>query len=238
MERLQKVISNSGYCSRRKAEDLITNGKVKVNGQIIRELGIKVKGNDMIEIEGEVLKKEDKEYIILNKPRGVVTTVSDEKNRKTVLDLINTDKRLYPVGRLDYDTTGLVFLTNDGDLTNLITHPKNGIEKEYIAKVSGILNNEAIQPLKKGIVIEGKKTAPAKVKIKKIDKKNNTSMVQMIIHEGRNHQVKKMFEAIGYDVIKLKREKLAFLTIEGLKSGEYRHLTIKEVKKLYNECNK
>ena len=238
MERLQKVISNSGYCSRRKAEDLITNGKVKVNGQIIRELGIKVKGNDMIEIEGEVLKKEDKEYIILNKPRGVVTTVSDEKNRKTVLDLINTDKRLYPVGRLDYDTTGLVFLTNDGDLTNLITHPKNGIEKEYIAKVSGILNNEAIQPLKKGIVIEGKKTAPAKVKIKKIDKKNNTSMVQMIIHEGRNHQVKKTFEAIGYDVIKLKREKLAFLTIEGLKSGEYRHLTIKEVKKLYNECNK
>ena len=237
MERLQKVIANSGYTSRRKAEELIIKGKVKVNDNIVTELGLKVNLNDKIEIEGTILGKEDKVYILLNKPRGVVTTVSDDKHRKTVLDLIETDKRVYPVGRLDYDTTGVLLLTNDGDLTNLLTHPKNNIEKVYIAKVEGIIKGEHIHKLSYGIMIDGVKTSKAKVKLRKVDYKKNTSMVELIIHEGKNHQVKKMFEVIGFEVIKLKREKFAFLDLKGLNSSEYRYLTPKEVKKLYNLKN-
>lgn len=234
MERLQKVIANSGYCSRRKAEELIENGKVKVNGKTINTLGFKVDGNDEIMINNKIITREEKEYILLNKPRGVVTTTNDEKNRKTVLDLINTDKRLYPVGRLDYDTTGVLLLTNDGELTNLLIHPKNQIDKVYIAKVEGFFDKESLLKLQKGVIIDNKKTAKSKVKLKKYDKKTNTSIVEITIHEGRNHQVKKMFEAVGFSVIKLKREKFAFLNVNNLKSGEYRYLSIKEVKQLYS----
>ena len=156
MERLQKVIANSGYCSRRKAEELIKNGKVMVNGKKIEELGFKVDGNDIITVENKILKKENKEYILLYKPRGVVTTTSDEKGRKTVLDLIETNKRLYPVGRLDYDTSGLLLLTNDGELTNILIHPKNEIDKVYIAKINGIMNGFEIKTLEKGVLIDGK----------------------------------------------------------------------------------
>ena len=145
MERLQKVIANSGYCSRRKAEELIVQEKVKVNNVLVTELGTKVSGNDTITVEGKTLTKEDKEYILLYKPRGVVTTTSDDKKRKTVLDLIDTDKRLYPVGRLDYDTTGVLILTNDGELTNLLIHPKNNVDKVYIAKIKGILSGKKIK---------------------------------------------------------------------------------------------
>ena len=147
MERLQKVIANSGYCSRRKAEELIKNGKVMVNGKKIEELGFKVDVNDIITVENKILKKENKEYILLYKPRGVVTTTSDEKGRKTVLDLIETNKRLYPVGRLDYDTSGLLLLTNDGELTNILIHPKNEIDKVYIAKINGIMNGFEIKSI-------------------------------------------------------------------------------------------
>lgn len=234
MERLQKYIANTGYCSRRKAEELITKGLVKVNGKTVVELGTKVNANDQIIIEGKVLTQEDKEYYLLYKPRGVVTTVSDDKKRKTVIDLIDTDKRIYPVGRLDYDTSGLLLLTNDGNLTNLLIHPKNNVEKVYIAKIAGLLSVNDIRKLETGIILDGKKTAPCKIKIKKIDKKNNTSLVQVTIHEGRNHQVKNMFLSVGHEVIKLKREKIAFLDLTGLKSGEYRKLTVKEVKKLYS----
>lgn len=234
MERLQKVIALSGYCSRRKAEELIIAGKVMVDGRVVTELGTKVDGNNSITVEGKLLKKENKEYILLYKPRGVVTTTNDDKNRKTVLDLIETDKRLYPIGRLDYDTTGLLLLTNDGELTNLLIHPKNEIDKVYIAKIEGILSGSDIRKLENGVLIDGYKTSKSKVKVKKIDKKNNTSLVQITIHEGKNHQVKKMFESVGYKVIKLKREKLAFLDLTGLKPGEYRKLSIKEVKKLYS----
>ena len=233
MERLQKVIAASGYCSRRKAEELIIKGKVKVNGEVIKELGTKVDGNDQIMIEGKILEKENKEYILLYKPRGVVTTTSDDKKRKTVLDLIDTDKRLYPVGRLDYDTTGILLLTNDGELTNLLIHPKNNIDKVYVAKIEGILTGLEIKQLERGVVIDGFKTSPAIIKVRKKDKKNNDSLVQITIHEGKNHQVKKMFEAVGHKVIKLKRERIAFLDLAGLKPGEYRKLNIKEVKKLY-----
>lgn len=239
MERLQKVIALSGYCSRRKAEELIEKKQVKVNGKLITEMGYKVNNTDFIEVEGNPInEKEEKVYYILNKPRGVVTTTNDEKGRKTVLDLIKTNKRIYPVGRLDYDTTGLIILTNDGDLTNYLIHPKNNIEKVYIAKIKGIISKEDLKKLCNGVIIDGKKTSKAKAKILKIDKKTNTSVVELIIHEGRNHQVKKMFEAIGFNVLKLKRESISFLTLDGLKSGEYRPLSIKEVKMLYGEKSK
>ncbi len=239
MERLQKVIAQSGYCSRRKAEELIVSGKVKVNGKIITELGTKVDYNDSVIVNGKPLSnKEEKVYYLLNKPRGVVTTVKDEKDRKTVLDLIPNDKRVYPVGRLDYDTTGVLLLTNDGELTNLLIHPRNHVEKTYIAKVEGLVMKQDIEKLCNGVVIDGKKTSKAKARIKKMDKKTNHTLVELVIYEGRNHQVKKMFEAIGYNVLKLKREKFCFLSTNGLKSGEYRQLSIKEVKKLYSETQK
>jgi 23S rRNA pseudouridine2605 synthase len=238
MERLQKVIAASGYTSRRKAEELIINGKVKVNGKTIVELGTQVDSKDIIEVEGKVLNKENKEYILLYKPRGVVTTTDDDKGRTTVMDLINTTKRLYPVGRLDYDTTGVLLLTNDGELTNLLIHPSSNIEKVYVAKIEGILSKEDIIKLSKGVIIDGRKTSKALVKVEKVDKKNNVSYVKLIIHEGRNHQVKKMFESLGYSVIKLKRENFAFLNLNGLKSGEYRYLSTHEVKMLYSLAKK
>ncbi len=239
MERLQKVIALSGYCSRRKAEELINEGKVKVNGKIIREQGVKVDISDYIEVEGNDIKKiEDKVYYLLNKPRGVIATAKDDLGRKTVVDLIKTNKRIYPIGRLDYDTTGLIILTNDGELTNFLTHPKNEIEKVYVAKIKGLITKEDLSKLCRGVIIDGKKTSKAKAKILKIDKKTNSSIIKLIIHEGRNHQVKKMFEAIGYEVLKLKRESVSFLTLDGLKSGEYRELSIKEVKKLYGDNKK
>ena len=236
MERLQKIIANSGYCSRRKAEEYIQNKKVKVNGEVISELGYKASYEDYIEVNGTPInKKEEKVYYLLNKPRGVVTTASDDKGRKTVVDLIKTDKRIYPVGRLDYDTTGIILLTNDGELTNYLTHPKNEIEKVYVAKIEGLITKEDLKRLCSGVVIDGFKTSKSKAKILKIDKKTNSSVVELIIHEGKNHQVKKMFEAIGFKVLKLKRESISFLTLDGVKSGSYRELSIKEVKKLYGE---
>ena len=238
MERLQKVIANSGYCSRRKAEELILNGKVKVNGEVVNTLGSKVSYSDTIIINGVTLKLEPKEYVLLYKPRGVVSSVHDDKGRKTVVDIVESENRLYPVGRLDYDTSGLLLLTNDGELTNLLIHPSHEVEKVYVAKIDDIVNPSLVKSLEKGVIIDGKKTGRAKVKIKKIDKKKKNSLVELTIYEGRNHQVKKMFEAIGYKVSKLKREKFAGLTLEGLKSGEYRHLNIKEVKTLYAKCKK
>ena len=235
MERLQKVIANSGYCSRRKAEELIKQGLVKVNGNTIYELGTKVDNNDAIEVEGHSLKKDNKVYYLLNKPRGIITSVSDDKGRKTVVDLIDTNVRIYPVGRLDYDTTGALILTNDGELANLIMHPKSNINKVYIAKVKGLIGKKEINALERGVIIDGIRTSKSKARIKNYDKKTNASIVELTIHEGKNHQVKKMFESIGYEVLKLKREKIAFLSINDLKSGEYRILNIKEVKKLYNE---
>ena len=235
MERIQKVIAQSGYCSRRKAEDFIKKGLVSVNGNIIREMGYKVNNDDYIEVEGNsIIDKESKVYYLLNKPRGVITSTSDDKNRKTVIDLIADLRRIYPVGRLDYDTTGLIILTNDGVLANLLMHPKNKIDKVYIAKIEGIITKADIQKLEKGIVIGGFKTSKSKAKIIRIDKNNNTSIVELTIHEGKNHQVKNMFKALNYNVLKLKREKIAFLTLDGLNSGEYRTLSIKEVKKLYS----
>ena len=239
MERLQKVIANLGYTSRRKAEELIIKGKVKVNGEVITSLGTKVKTSDTIEVENTILdNQKNYEYYLLNKPRGVISSTSDEHNRKTIVDLIVSNQRIYPIGRLDYDTTGAIILTNDGYLANKLMHPSSNIEKTYIAKVTGLVTGFEIKKLREGIVIDGKKTSKAKVNLKKYDKKNDKSTVELIIHEGKNHQVKKMFEAINHDVIKLKREKYAGLDLTNLKSGEYRKLTNKEVAILYSLIKK
>lgn len=235
MERIQKVIANLGYCSRRKAEELINQGKVKVNGQVITEQGVQVSSKDKIEVEGNLLINEKKyEYYILNKPRGVVSTTSDEHNRKTVVDIINTKTRIYPIGRLDYDTTGIILLTNDGNLANKLMHPSSNIDKTYIAKVKGIVTGYDIKKLRNGVIIDKVKTSKARVKLKSINKKNNSSIVELTIHEGRNHQVKKMFEVLGYKVEKLTRQRYAFFTLDGLKTGEYRKLTPKEISVLYS----
>lgn len=234
MERLQKVISNSGYTSRRKAEELIKLGKVYVNGEKVTELGTKVSHSDAIEINGTMLNiEEEKVYYLLNKPRGVITSVSDDKGRKTVVDIIETDKRIYPIGRLDYDTTGLLILTNDGELANTLMHPKFNVEKKYIAKLNKFFEISDLKKLEKGILIDNVKCIPTRVKIKTNNRIKDYSIIEITIVEGRNHVIKRVFNELGYLVDKLSRVEYAFLNIENLKSGEYRKLNIKEVKKLY-----
>ena len=239
MERLQKVIANLGYTSRRHAEELIKIGKVKVNGNVVTELGTKVKTSDTIEVENTILdNNKNYEYYLLNKPRGVISSSSDEHGRKTVVDIIDSKERIYPVGRLDYDTTGALLLTNDGTLANKLMHPASMVEKKYIAKVSGLVTGIEIKKLRDGVIIDGKKTSKSKVNLKKYDKKTDKSTVELIIHEGRNHQIKKMFESIKHDVLKLKREKYANLDLTNLKAGEYRKLTNKEIAILYSFIKK
>lgn len=236
MERIQKYLSSCGVASRRKIEELLLDGKIKVNGEIINELGFKVNGDELIEVDGKVIeKREDKVYYLLNKPEKIVSTTSDDKGRGTVIDLIKTDKKIYPVGRLDYDTTGLLLLTNDGELSNKLLHPSKDIEKEYYAVMIGLLRKDHLKAIENGIILDGVKTKKTKVKLKKYDKKFNRSYVNIILTEGKNHEVKNIFGSFGYRVVKLKRTRLSFLTLDGIAKGEYRPLTIKEVKKLYNE---
>ena len=236
MERLQKVIANSGYASRRKAEELIKNGLVLVNGKIITQMGYKVSGNDNILVNGKELTRDFKKvYYVLNKPRGVISSCKDDKNRKTVIDLINTTEKIYPVGRLDFDTTGIIILTNDGDFANYLMHPKNDITKTYISKINGILNKDAINSLKKGIVVDGRKVEIIDFKIKKKDIHKNNSLVEITIREGRNHIVKNIFKELGYSVEKLVRVKYGYLSLNDLRPGEYRELTIKEIKRFYGQ---
>ena len=234
MERLQKVIASSGVTSRRKAEELIKEGKVKVNGKIVTILGTKVNINDEIFVNDKLISIENKEYYLLNKPRGVVTTTSDDKNRKIVTDLINTSARIYPIGRLDYDTTGALLLTNDGDFANIIMHPKSGIDKVYLAKLEGIIKGEQINILKKGIKLDNVIVKPSRVKLKKVNPEKNTCIVEITIHEGKNHQVKRMFESVGFHVEKLHRERVGIFDVKDLKSGEYRKLSPKEVSIIYS----
>ena len=235
MERLQKVIASSGVTSRRKAEELIIKGKVRVNGKVVKELGTQVNGSDVIEVDGVMINRDIvKKYYLLNKPRGVISSVSDDKGRPTVVDYIRTEERIYPIGRLDYDTTGLIILTNDGELTELLTHPKNQIPKTYVAKIEGLLNKDDIDRLRAGVMIEGRKAYIKDFKIRDKNFEAKTSIVEVTITEGRNHIVKKIFESLKHPVIRLSRIKIAFLEIGNLKSGQYRELTIKEVKKLYS----
>lgn len=238
MERLQKVIAASGYTSRRKAEELIAKGKVMVNNEIVTELGYKVNSKDEIIIEGLKLEKEEFEYYLFNKPRGVITTTKDDKGRKTVMDFFESNKRLYPVGRLDYDTTGALLITNDGDFANLMSHPSQMVNKIYLAKLEGIINGEAINKIKDGIKIDGSIVYPSRVKLKRKDKKTNTSFVEIIVHDGKNHEIKKIFEAVGYRVEKLTREAYGPFCLETLKSGESRKISAYDIKKIKNELKR
>lgn len=234
MERLQKVIASFGYASRRKAEDLIRKQKVMVNGEVVTELGTKVSPSDVISIDGVIINKDVKhEYYILNKPRSVISSVNDEAGRITVVDLIDTEARIYPIGRLDYDSTGLILLTNDGDFANALMHPSRQIEKTYIAKLDKVLTKEDILAIKKGITIDKRIVEVKRFKVKKRDLEKNTDIVEITIVEGRNHIVKRLFKELGVNVVKLSRIAYGFLDIKDLKSGEYRNLTIKEIKKLY-----
>jgi 23S rRNA pseudouridine2605 synthase len=233
MERLQKRIANSGYTSRRKAELLIEEGKVKVNGETVTELGTKVKTSDTVEVEGIKLEQEDKLYILFYKPAQVITSVSDDKGRKVVTDYFKElDTRIYPVGRLDYDTSGLLLLTNDGDFTNLMTHPRYKIKKKYVVKLKGYLMREEVKALEKGVKLEDGVTQPATVKIKNQDKEKSTTLVEITITEGRNRQVRRMFEYFGHEVSKLQRIEFGPLNLTGLNAGEGRVLTPHEVKTL------
>lgn len=233
MERLQKVLAQAGVASRRKSETLIVEGKVKVNGVVVTELGTKVSNSDQVEVEGIQLVKEKYVYYLLYKPRSVISTVHDDKGRKTVLDLFPlVDERVFPVGRLDYDTSGIILMTNDGDFSYLMTHPKFGIKKKYVAKVKGIPDRESLRKLERGIDLDDGKTAPAHVKMQTVDKKAGTALIEITIHEGRNRQVRRMFDAIGCPVLKLRRESFGTLTTHGLNAGEARELTKHEVKQL------
>ena len=237
MERLQKVIAQAGIASRRKAEELIKDGKVKVNGEVITELGTKVSESDKVEVNNKPIEKETKEYYLLNKPRGVITTTNDDHGRKTLTDLIETSARIYPVGRLDYDTTGAILLTNDGEFANILMHPSNKIDKVYLAKLEGIIKGEQINALKNGIMLDDILVKASRVKLKKVNQENSTSMVEITIHEGKNHQVKRMFESVGFHVEKLTRERIGIFDIKNLKSGQYRKLTPKEVQIVYSYKN-
>ena len=235
MERIQKIIAESGYCSRRKAEEYIAKGQVKVNGIVVKELGTKASYEDEITINDNVISsKEEKEYYLLYKPEKTISSVKDEKDRDTVTDYIDTTARIYPVGRLDYNTTGILLLTNDGELSNILTHPSHKIEKRYMAKVEGIITPDEFMKLKSGVMIDNRKVKPTYIKLKKTNKDNNTSSIVIGITEGRNHIIKRMLESIKHEVIKLRRESIGFLNLEGLKPGEYRKLSIKEVKRLYS----
>lgn len=228
IERLQKFMASAGVASRRKSEDLILEGKVKVNGQLVTELGFKVSQSDLVEVEGkEIYKPKGHVYYLLNKPTGYVTTVSDPQGRKTVMELVPKDHRVFPVGRLDIMTEGLLILTDDGELAYKLTHPKHKVEKEYHVKVNGIVTQEHITNLREGIMLDDGKTSPAKVEILNIQ--GGEATLSLIIHEGKNRQVRRMMEAVGRKVITLRRVKYGNLTLEGVQLGKYRNLTEEEV---------
>lgn len=233
--RLQKFLSMAGVASRRAAEELISQKRVKVNGVTVTKPGIKVDTEkDTVEVDGKVCKlKNTYVYIMLNKPKGYITTLYDPFGRPTILDLVKGLKtRVFPVGRLDKDTEGLLLLTNDGELAYKLTHPKHGIEKTYIVKVKGKVSKKAVNVLQKGVILEEGKTSPAKVRILK--RGIDFTLLEMKIHEGKKRQIRRMCEKVGHPVIELKRVKIGELTLKGLKAGEWRYLTNKEMEYLKN----
>ncbi len=241
MERLQKYIASCGVTSRRKAEELIISGKVKVNGKIVTELGTKVSDKDVISVDGKIINTEEHVYLAMNKPRGVLSSAVDDLGRKTVLTLLEEshlgnkykNKRLFPIGRLDYDTKGIILLTNDGEFMNHLVGPQSNLEKEYLARVDGIFTKEHLKKLCSGIKIDDFKTRNCYGYIKDTDTKNNSTLVGLVIKEGKYHQVKRMFLALGFNVKKLSRIRFGEITTEGIREGEVRELTLHEVKRLY-----
>lgn len=229
--RLQKYIAMSGKASRRAAEELITAGRINVNGEVIKELGTKVEiGADIIKLDGKIIKPETRNYyIMLNKPTGYVSTVNDQFSRPTVIDLIDEEikSRVFPVGRLDYDTEGLLLLTNDGDFTYKVTHPKFNMNKTYIATIKGGIKVSGLNALRRGVTIDDYKTSPAEVEI--IDAEKGVTTIKITIHEGKNRQVRKMFDAVGCKVIALKRISIGIVELGNLPLGRWRHLTTHEI---------
>jgi 23S rRNA pseudouridine2605 synthase len=236
-QRLQKLIATAGIASRRHAEELIVAGRVTVNGEVVRELGTKADPErDHIKVNGKLinpqLKARDKVYILLNKPKGYLSSVSDPEGRPLVTELLPPALgRLYPVGRLDFNTEGLLLLTNDGDFTNYVTAARNRVEKVYEVKVKGVPTDGAIQRLRKGVVLDdGTRTAPAK--IDKLNETQTNAWYEVLLHQGRNQQVRRMFELIGHSVLKLRRVRIGFLNDEGLKPGHWRYLLPGEVARM------
>ena len=226
MERLNKFIASCGVCSRRKADELIQDGRIKVNGEVVKDLGVKVSLEDKIELDGKTISKEEKKvYLMLNKPVGYVTTASDEKGRKNVLDLILEDVRVYPIGRLDMYTEGLLLLTNDGDFANKLMHPKFEIDKKYVVTTDTKVTRQMLEALRNGVDIGDYVTREAKVE--KLDEEN----ISITIHEGKNRQVRRMCDVVGIKVLKLKRTNYGPLSLGELPVAKYRHLTDFE---LYN----
>ncbi|MBQ6335534.1 MAG: rRNA pseudouridine synthase [Erysipelotrichaceae bacterium] len=232
MERLQKIIAASGYCSRRKAEELILQGRVKVNGAVVDELGFKADETAEILIDDELLGSEKKVVYLLNKPKNVISSAKDDRGRKTVVDLIDTDLRIYPLGRLDYDSSGLLLLSNDGQLMQKLIHPSFEVEKVYEVRTKGRVSKQDIQALENGVRIEDYVTAAAKAEILDYNEKKDLTDLRITIHEGKNREIRKMFASLGHEVLKLHRIKEANIELGDLKSGEYRLLKPYEVKKL------
>lgn len=233
--RLQKYLAECGIASRRKCEEYIAQGKIKVNGEITTELGTKVNPQkDIIEYNGKKVKREEKHvYILLNKPIGYVTTADDQFGRDTVLDLVKVKERIVPVGRLDMYTSGALILTNDGDFVYKVTHPKNEVTKTYTVTLKGQVSNEEIEQLRNGIELDdGFKTSPAKVRRIMEDKENNKTRLEIVIHEGKNREVRRMCEAINKKVLALHRSKIGTINLDGLTIGKWRYLKEEEVQKL------
>lgn len=233
--RLQKFLANAGITSRRKAEELILQGRVLVNGAVINKLGSKISAGDVVTCDGKTVKlTENHTYIIMNKPKGYITTVRDQFSRPSVMDLLQGEhKRLYPVGRLDYNTSGLLLMTDDGDLAQKLTHPSYEVHKSYSALIKGIPSDEVLTRFEAGINLDGEITAPARIKIKRIIE-DQTCVVEIQLREGKNRQVRRMCEAVGYPALSLKRISIGPLKIGSLEEGQYRHLTNKEVDTLKN----
>ncbi|MBN2540349.1 MAG: rRNA pseudouridine synthase [Bacilli bacterium] len=234
MERLQKILQRAGIASRRKAEEMITEGRVQVNGETVTVLGTKASFSDDILVDGKKIKLEEIVYYVLYKPEGYVSTTKDEFNRMTVLDLIPVKERVFPIGRLDYDTSGVLLFTNDGEFANQLMHPSAKVEKEYSVKISGLLRKETSRKLEKGVDLGDFRTQPASVFDVEYDKAKENTTLKIIITEGKFHQVKRMFETVGHQVLKLKRERYGCVTLKGMNRGDYRALKIHEVKKLWN----
>jgi len=235
MERLNKKIAESGVCSRRKADELIASGVVKINGTVVTELGTQVSDKDEIEVNGRLIEKSEKKYLVMNKPRGVICTVKDDLGRKTVIDLLPENYghyRLFPVGRLDYDTKGVLVLTNDGDFMNILIGPKSGLKKIYLARIEGVLLKETAERLEKGVIIDGAMTLPCLIDIESIDRKNNSTLVRITLTEGKYHQIKLMFELAGHKVKRLTRVAFGNLTASEIAEGSIRELSVHEVKTL------
>ncbi len=234
MERLQKILQKAGIASRRKAEELILAGKVEVNGEKITVLGTKADFSDEIFVNGKKIKVEDKVYYVLYKPEGYVSTTNDEFNRLTVIDLIPVNEKIFPIGRLDYDTSGLLILTNDGEFANALMHPKFKIEKEYSAKIKGLLRKETSKTISRGVDLGDFISQNSRIFNVKYDDKKANTFLNITITEGKYHQVKRMFEKFGHNVLRLKRERYGAITLKGLNKGDYRALKIHEMKKLWN----